>query len=293
MTPSAPAGIQDQRGVRDRRGLYDVYQHGRLAFDGSVLDKYGRDPQRGLDDYVWATGWQEPGCQCIRVEFRWLVGARERAAACHGYQAPPPINPHPLSAAERAAIEAGIWPRLVTALNVPPRLYTASFEASQDTAAVRAVREFLDDPANTGRCLNLLGPTGVGKTYAAVCGLRRAAIWRCRPERTCYWPMAPLARQLLGDERDPVLDDCLTAEFLVLDDVGGTYVKQGGLVEALLEELLCEREAHERRTLLTSNLPAPALMQALGDRVADRLRGDWGVIVSLPGESLRRKRGAR
>ena len=57
----------------------------------------------------------------------------------------------------------------------------------------------------------------------------------------------------------------------------------------MVEELFVERELARAWTVFTSNLPEPALITFVGDRVADRLLGPWGRLVEVGGENLRRR----
>src|SRR6266851_6385980 len=274
---------QRRRGVRDARGMYDPQQFGCLALtiDGSELDNYG-DDRRG-SDYVWSSAWMEKDCRCIRPEFRRLVG-HDRLSACrqHGDQAPPEIDPYPLSPQEREEIEDRIWMPIANRFHIPNRFRNIRLDTSEPTSALQAVREYLEGDCEC--CLVLAGPTGVGKSHAIIAGFRHEAVWTCAEGLAVYFSMATLARGLLSDERDKVLESCLEADLLCIDDVaGGVYVKEGGLVETLFEEILCDREGNKLAVMLTTNLTLPAFAEAVGDRVADRIRGEWGTWCSLPG----------
>jgi IstB-like ATP binding protein len=285
------AGLTDQSvtatsAIRNPRGFYPADELGKVAVDGSTLDVTRDD---GYGSYAVSTSWRDPVCGCTKDEALALVPRRLRYR-CAQHKDRPYTNeqPFPFSADERRRADERAWDDLGDQLKVPTRYLGVSFETSNKTAVLTATEQFVDDEDMWGKCLVLLGPTGVGKTLAGFCALRRVAIWQC--ERACWWSIGALVRAFLHDARDKAFEQCVTSDFLFLDDIGRTYVKEGGLAEAMLEDLLVEREAEERRTLLTSNLTIPRLYEALGDRVADRLRGSWGVIVTAPSESLRRKR---
>jgi DNA replication protein DnaC len=128
----------------------------------------------------------------------------------------------------------------------------------------------------------------VGKTFALVALLRQEA----QPDGKGYvfFTMPELVRQLIGQASEDVLDQCLGAEVLAVDDVGAAYVKSDGLAEALFEQIVCEREASEAVTWLSTNLTVQRFGEVLGDRIADRVRGDGFLWYSLPGASLRHRR---
>jgi DNA replication protein DnaC len=98
-----------------------------------------------------------------------------------------------------------------------------------------------------------------------------------------------LIRKLIGEESDETLQECIDADVLWLDDVGAAYLKPDGLGEALFEEIVVTREANGCQVVMTTNLTIPRFEAAFGDRIADRLRGEWGVWRALPGQSFRRK----
>jgi DNA replication protein DnaC len=174
--------------------------------------------------------------------------------------------------------------------NVPNRYRGITIATSEHTLAMEAVREALecDD-----QCVVLAGPTGVGKTHAGVAACHEQAL-HSAAGLVVWSTMGALARSFLGEHRDVVAQGCLDADLVVVDDVGGgTYVKEGGLVESLFEEIVCSREGNGLPMIMTTNLTVATFGQFMGDRIADRLRGDWGRWVSLPGQSLRAKRGRR
>jgi DNA replication protein DnaC len=182
-------------------------------------------------------------------------------------------------------------------LGLPARFLDARFETARPTAAVERVRQYLaEDAVEAGRALVLLGGTGCGKTHAVACGLYDAPArssdeyQRPRDGRFVFWPEL-CARLMDPARRAEALAIARLDALLVLDDVGAGYVKEASFLEALIEELFWVREAEVLPTLVTSNLPPDALTSLLGDRVADRLRGEWGGVFSCAGPSLRRGTG--
>lgn len=196
-------------------------------------------------------------------------------------------------AAEGGRIRAEIirlnWAITASRIGVPIGLRGASLRDAT-TAAAKAAQAFIEQDFTEGRCLVLSGPTGVGKTYAAVAALRAAVSLGARVG-FAYFPA--LCNALLDPERrrearlrvqDPGL--------VVLDDFGAEYLKAGGFLDSLVEEIIWHREGDRLPTILTTNLTATQLKERLSERIVDRLRGAWGRVVELPGESLRRKETA-
>jgi hypothetical protein len=280
------------KAVRSTRGFYPGDQKGRAAVDGSLLDRAAHTVD-GRIYYAWATTWRE-GCGCFKPPTRRLVPSERLYCHDHGRLPVPSDDPYPMSSEERSAVEDRVWPRLAARVGIPNRYRLVRLEGGEPTPALLAVREFLQDERNDERCLVLAGPTGVGKTYAIIAGFREAAIWNCDGALSVYFGMSALARALLDeDDREEVLEQCLEADLLAIDDVGGAYVKAGGLIETLFEEILVDREGNQLQTMLTTNLTLESFADTVGDRIADRVRGSWGTWCSLPGSSLRRKRAGR
>lgn len=175
--------------------------------------------------------------------------------------------------------------KLIRAIGIPARYAHVSLVTSRDTPALAHVRTYLAHGLHAGRCLVLSGPTGVGKTHAAVAGLLAA---EAGGRRFCYFP--GLCGALLDPgRRAESLDKAKTAKIMVWDDFGVEYTRPDGFLNTLIDGLVWHREAEQLPTIITTNLTADQLRDHLSDRIVDRLAGDWGQIVQLPGESLRRE----
>lgn len=179
------------------------------------------------------------------------------------------------------------WQTFAKAVGVPPRLRAASFRAAQPSTAVEAARAYAEGPALVGASLVLAGPTGVGKTYAAVAALRAVSRTDTNPEARAfvYFPSACAA--LLDGERRPTMLERLTeTPFVVVDDFGVEYVKEGGLLDALTDEIIWHREAYGLPTLITTNLTRAQLHERCSDRIVDRLSA-WGKIAECRDKNFR------
>lgn len=168
---------------------------------------------------------------------------------------------------------------------VPRRLLEASVRG-KSTAALTRATHYVEQEFRQGCCLVLTGPTGVGKSYAAVAALRAVSDSYSTGRRFDYFP-ALCGRLLNPETRTAALEAAKVTPFLLLDDFGVEYVKEGGLIDAFLDEIVWAREAEILPTIITTNLTTDGLKQRLPQRLIDRLRGDWGRIFECPGESLR------
>lgn len=180
---------------------------------------------------------------------------------------------------ERQAREREAW---LLRARIPRRFHAAQLtEGCRETPAVQRVRAYLETEYDRGRALVLAGPTGTGKTWATVGALD------ARPQGAVLWYYPALCGAWLHHEtRDEAMREAKGRRFLVLDDLGVEYTKDGGLVEAFLDELIWHREAEMRPTIITTNLTVDAMKQRLSARIMDRLRG-WGAVYAVPGDSLR------
>lgn len=178
------------------------------------------------------------------------------------------------------------------AIGVPRRFWDlADFDLLDETPAVRAARTFL---AAGGwrrgwkaRAPLFLGPTGTGKTQVAA-AIHGALLPDLHAAQR-FTSAASLARRL-SDYRtcDEVMDEMTSTPLLTIDDLGALEPKAA----ALIEELICAREADERALIITSNLQMVRLNEMFSDRVADRLRS-WGDVVECRGSSRRKRPGTQ
>jgi len=175
------------------------------------------------------------------------------------------------------------WKRLAERLAIPVRLRAADLGAAQRTPALDCVRVYLrDGDLAAGRCLLLTGPTGVGKSFAAVAALRALG-------HGGFWYFPALCTELLvGENREITRRRAKESPFMIFDDLGVEYAKDGGLIETFLDEIIWHREGNMRATIITTNLTVEQLKGRLSDRIVDRFAGDWGVVAECPGQSLRR-----
>ena len=165
-----------------------------------------------------------------------------------------------------ALVEAGI-----------PQALWETLRAPTETPALSAVREWIAGPP---ACvfLALAGQAGRGKTFAAA--------WAISERGGRY----ALAHDLVSvGTFDPVWRDLAAAPLVALDELGSEY--RNDAYAASLYTLLNTRHAHQRRTILATNLDAPAFVARYcpdaADPLRDRLRtaSRW---VNLSGESMRR-----
>lgn len=133
--------------------------------------------------------------------------------------------------------------------------------------------------------LVLVGPVGVGKTFAGAAALRLAHEAGRRFRFTS-------ASALLADTRPGgdkgAYERALGVDVLFLDDVGAG--QQTEWTDDHLGRLLDVRWNEERPIVATSNLSIPGLREHLGERAYERLCLSGAVLLEIQGESRRRDR---
>lgn len=190
--------------------------------------------------------------------------------------------------ARRRALER--LPRMLKTAGVPVQAIKA-LEALKSTTALEATRRFWAGGPGTPICLALIGALGAGKTVAGAWAVREAllqAALRPRPsggpeETAVFITAADLMRlSPFGDADRPLR----TARLLVLDELGVEVQHAANRDRA--HELLSDRAGRGLRSIFTSNLLQPAIVERYGERLAERLR-EWGVSEVAVGPSLRRR----
>lgn len=143
-------------------------------------------------------------------------------------------------------------------MRLPRRFWEASFNDIQDEEAralILAYLQKMDTMLDHGDGLMFWGHWGVGKTCAAAVLAKEA---RRRGASALFITAESLRTAVL--EKEMFEDDQLTVDrarqvdFLVLDDLGKEHSGESGFAERLFENLLRERSAHRRSTVVTTNM---------------------------------------
>lgn len=168
----------------------------------------------------------------------------------------------------------------------------------EETEAIRAA-------VGTKDMLVLSGAPGCGKTVAAALWateeIRKPELWaytdhlgnvygstgnQFKGSAIVWVTAAKLARWERYDQEE--MAKLLRVGKLVIDDLGGEYLDKGGFYASLLDELINERQAGSRATILTTNLDAAGFSLRYGERIVDRIR-EGGRFFACGNASLRRK----
>lgn len=128
----------------------------------------------------------------------------------------------------------------------------------------------------------LLGPTGVGKTYAAVAMSRPTHV----AGRTVRFSPVGEMLDALRPDGGGRIEDYTQPDLLIMDDLGAERPTEWTGERLYL--VVNRRWLEERPTIVTSNLEPDELRAALGTRTFDRLR-DGAHPWRLSGESRRRQ----
>lgn len=144
-------------------------------------------------------------------------------------------------------------------MRVPRRFWQSDFNAIPECEGRDTLRSYLrniDEMLDRGEGLLLWGPNGHGKTSAAVIVMMEA---RRRGASALFVQAETLRASVLdgtmfSDEKT-LMERAREVDFLVLDDLGKEHTGETGFAERLFENLIRERSAQKRVTLITTNLP--------------------------------------
>lgn len=179
---------------------------------------------------------------------------------------------------------------LIGKIGMPSRAREAVLGSLLETEAIKAATGAID-------FLVLSGGPGCGKTVAAaawmVAYVRDRSLWApsdFSPRITGIEPVWITAAKLARWQRydDEAMRKLLRTPRLVVDDLGGEYLDKAGFYASLLDEIVNERQAEAKPTIMTTNLNAEAFKERYGARIVDRIR-EGGRFFNCGDTSLRRR----
>lgn len=187
---------------------------------------------------------------------------------------------------------------------VPRRFWWAQFGAADlgnrvdlEAGKLACVREL----ALAGQNLLLIGPSGTGKTSLA-CAILREVVQEAasvaarggaltrehsrvlsRGHRVLYapaWRLASASAEHGLGTQPPIVDDARRASLLVLDELG-SELGRASMHRAVVPELLHERHAEMRQTIICTFLSKDECVAAYGAGVARRLAEAEPIILGV------------
>lgn len=180
---------------------------------------------------------------------------------------------------------------------IPERFMGKSFanylaDTPAKARALKAAKRFADSEER-GLSMILCGKPGTGKTHLA-CAIasekiasRKSALFMTAVGAVRY--VRSTYRKDSEINESEAIDNLCRADLLILDEVG---VQHGTEHEKMiLFDVINDRYANCRGTILLSNLDADDLQIYLGDRIMDRFR-ESGVVIAFDWESHRGRRAA-
>lgn len=138
----------------------------------------------------------------------------------------------------------------------------------------------------------LTGATGTGKTCVAsaianelvnrgITVIFVSAFELLQKMKECHFA--------LPEDRDLYLEDYMSVDLLIIDDLGVEQILRNITCEYLLL-ILCEREAHGKSTIVTTNL-GDKILSRYGDRIASRLTNQKNTLIrNFNGNDMRNQR---
>jgi DNA replication protein DnaC len=152
----------------------------------------------------------------------------------------------------------------VELMQIPRRFWASSVELIPESIRplVLGYCRDLDSRMDLGQGLLLQGPNGVGKTSAA-CFVAMEA--RRRGATVLFLTAEGLRSSGLDRVEfrpgQSMHDRARTVDMLVLDDLGKEYSSTAGHIERVLEQLIRDRSAAVRTTILTTNMKSDQLQK--------------------------------
>lgn len=131
----------------------------------------------------------------------------------------------------------------------------------------------------------LFGPVGTGKTFAGVAALRPV---HEHGHTVAVWPVTSfLEATAPGSSRqEEAMASAIDSDVLLFDDLG---MERGTeWVAERVYEVVNRRWLDNLPTIVTSNVPADGMAEAVGERVWSRLVDGPAVALNLGGRDLRR-----
>lgn len=189
------------------------------------------------------------------------------------------------------------WAEKLERAGIPKRFQSKTLDAYVPTidgqrnalAWARSYAGGFGDTMASGRSALLIGKPGTGKSHLAI-GI---ALHVLEHGGTAWYGTVQQAVRSVKDtwgkrsskSEGEAIASLTKPDLLVLDEVGvqfGTTFEQN-----LLFDVLNDRYADMRPTILLSNLDADAVKEFLGERVLDRMREDGGKVMAFDWESYR------
>lgn len=174
--------------------------------------------------------------------------------------------------------------RLNALLSGDLREYSAATLDTLDGDAVRLAEWTKSWPTPRYRNVVVGGPTGSGKTYAAVALLRHAVEGGHRAAFVRYFDYLAALRPDGEQPHWKVRRDAMSPWLLVMDDLGAevnTLATEAARREMV--ELMTARNARQYLTVVTTNLKPDQVELVFGERFFSRINADgFGVRVGGP-----------
>lgn len=151
------------------------------------------------------------------------------------------------------------------------------YRGLNQTKALKYAIEYQKAGYVKGESLVLSGGTGCGKTIASVYLVRKLKTGKC-----IY--AGNLPKIFLDDDESYRIK---TRKFLIIDDLGVEYKKDGQWFNSHFDELLHYRHGNYLPTVITTNLADKKFKEIYSERIISRIK-EWGKFIHIKDKDMRK-----
>lgn len=173
-------------------------------------------------------------------------------------------------------------------MNLPEEFWRVKVGYVQESVRPVVVRYMkkMDDMARLGAGLLLSGGPGVGKTGVAALIAKEARSLCYKVFFIGVWELREAIRsKVMYSDSVTMLDRCREVDVLILDGLREEDAQEKWFGAREIEELLANRAARKKVTILTTRLDSPTLRDKMSG-VVDAAQGSM-VFIPIRGENLR------
>jgi len=181
----------------------------------------------------------------------------------------------------------GFDPELFSAEKLPGKAYS---QRELMTVICKNCEAYADKyPAVPVKDMLLMGQSGLGKTYLMHAMAKRLIRRGVNVLLISAYRFHEIARKAYMTGESAAMDDLLSAEVLMIDDMGAEPLMENITIVQWFN-LINERQLRGKGTIISTNLMEDELRRRYTERIASRLLGGMGCkLIQFAGDDVRRR----